>query len=138
MSALPSDTPSSSYQTSFLISNMGSYPSTSRDRISSAERGEIQYAPYAPDEASRNPEDDTSLWPDFWEKASLYPHKDGKSIIIWGILDDDLGPNPRARPGWPIKRLRKAYEILGEDHPRVVRCVILILFSDALLTSLAI
>jgi hypothetical protein len=31
--------------------------------------------------------------------------------------------NTRARPGWPIKRLRRAYELLGEDHPRIVRYV---------------
>jgi hypothetical protein len=39
---------------------------------------------------------------------------------------DDF-PDSRERPGWPIKRLRGAYELLGTDHPRIVRWVCIML-----------
>jgi hypothetical protein len=113
----------SQHQTFFSISNMGSQPSTSHDRVSKAERGDIRCGPRTPDEASTKPEDTDDSWPNFWDKAECLPHKDGKSIIIWESNDTSDYPNPRVRAGWPLIRLRQAYELLGGDHPRIVRYV---------------
>ena len=61
---------------------------------------------------------------DFFEKAYCIPHRDGQNMIILEPMDDDEYRDPRARPLWPIKRLKKAYQLLeGADHPRIVRYV---------------
>lgn len=83
------------------------------------ERTIATQSPYYPLEASVEPEDTRSWYCDFWEHAFAVPHKDGKGIIIYEPKDEDT----RARPEWAIKRLRKAYELLGEGHPRIVRYV---------------
>jgi hypothetical protein len=49
------------------------------------------------------------------------PHEDGKSIIVFMPVDDWDCLDPRVRAGWATIRLRQAYELLGEDHPRIVR-----------------
>ena len=76
-----------------------------------------------PQEASRVPEDVQNWYHHFVETLFCLPHKDGKSILI---VDppDGLVPDSRARPGWARKRLRGAYELLGEGHPRIVRYVL--------------
>jgi hypothetical protein len=74
-----------------------------------------------PLEGSRNPEDLQDWYDHFFEKMSCIPHKDGKSILI--VTPPDDFPDSRERPGWPNKRLRGAYELLGDGHPRIVRCV---------------
>jgi len=84
------------------------------------ERTIATQSPYYPPEASIEPEDTRRWYCDFWQHACAVPHKDGKSIIIYEPKDDDT----RARPEWGIKRLRKAYELLGEGHPRIVRYVL--------------
>jgi hypothetical protein len=74
-----------------------------------------------PIEASRAPEDTHNWYYDFFEKLFCIPHKDGKSMLIVEPPEDL--PDSRERPGWAIKRLRGAYELLGDGHPRIVRCV---------------
>ncbi|KAI4614544.1 hypothetical protein J4E83_007198 [Alternaria metachromatica] len=59
-----------------------------------------------------------------FEVADCVQHQDKDKVIIFTpICDEDNGfyPDPRSRHGWPIKRLRKAYELLGGPHPRIVR-----------------
>ncbi|KAI4933234.1 hypothetical protein J4E85_003639 [Alternaria conjuncta] len=59
-----------------------------------------------------------------FEVADCVQHQDTDKVIIFTpICDEDNGeyPDPRSRHGWPIKRLRKAYELLGGPHPRIVR-----------------
>jgi hypothetical protein len=55
------------------------------------------------------------------KKCSASLTKDGKSILI--VTPPDDFPDSRERPGWPNKRLRGAYELLGDGHPRIVQCV---------------
>jgi hypothetical protein len=74
-----------------------------------------------PVEGSRAPEDTQYWYCDFFETLSCIPHKDGKSILIVDPPDDLH--DSRERPGWPIRHLRGAYELLGDGHPRIVRCV---------------
>lgn len=76
-----------------------------------------------PQEGSRAPEDVQGWYYDFFQTLSCLPHKDGKGILIVEPPDDHV-PDPRARPGWARKRLRGAYEILEEEHPRIVRYVL--------------
>jgi hypothetical protein len=95
----------------------------SRPRSGFRRRSRRDQRPRDPDEASTKPEDTDGSWPNFWEKSDCLPHKDGKSIIIWETDDDSDYPNPRVRAGWPLIRLRQAYELLGSDHPRIVRYV---------------
>ncbi|KAI4665300.1 uncharacterized protein J4E78_002760 [Alternaria triticimaculans] len=60
------------------------------------------------------------------EAADCVQHQDKDKVIIFTpICDEDNGeyPDPRSRHGWPIKRLRKAYELLGGPHPRIVRYI---------------
>ncbi|KAJ8110047.1 hypothetical protein OPT61_g7000 [Boeremia exigua] len=73
-----------------------------------------------PQEASRAPEDVRDWFYDFFEALSCVPHKDGRSILIVEP-PDGFESDSRARPGWARKRLRGAYELLGEGHPRIVR-----------------
>ncbi|KAJ4334688.1 hypothetical protein N0V95_009111 [Ascochyta clinopodiicola] len=73
-----------------------------------------------PQEASRAPEDVQDWYYHFFETLFCLPHKDGKGILIVES-PNDFGPDSRARPGWARKRLRGAYEFLGEGHPRIVR-----------------
>ncbi|CAN9226878.1 unnamed protein product [Alternaria alternata] len=87
------------------------------------------YGVPTPSEASTAPDDIETWYCDFWEKACAVPHKDGNNIIIYEPKETGI-PDPRARPEWASKRLRKAYELLGEGHPRIVRCISL-LDSDA-------
>ncbi|CAN9203253.1 unnamed protein product [Alternaria alternata] len=87
------------------------------------------YGVPTPSEASTALDDTETWYCDFWEKAYAVPHKDGNNIIIYEPKETDI-PDPRARPEWVSKRLRKAYELLGEGHPRIVRCISL-LDSDA-------
>ncbi|KAI4960941.1 hypothetical protein J4E86_002568 [Alternaria arbusti] len=61
-----------------------------------------------------------------FEIADCVQHQDTDKVIIFTpICDEDNGfyPDPRSRHGWPIKRLRKAYELLGGPHPRIVRYI---------------
>jgi hypothetical protein len=74
-----------------------------------------------PIEASTAPDDTETWYCEFWEKAYAVLHKNEDSIIIYEPKDRSDIPDPRARPEWASKRLRKAYELLGEDHPRIVR-----------------
>jgi hypothetical protein len=80
------------------------------------------YGVPTPSEASTALDDTETWYCDFWEKAYAVPHKDGNNIIIYEPKETDI-PDPRARPEWVSKRLRKAYELLGEGHPRIVRWV---------------
>ncbi|KAH7093063.1 hypothetical protein FB567DRAFT_587509 [Paraphoma chrysanthemicola] len=75
-----------------------------------------------PEEASRAPEDVQDWYSHFLETLFCLPHKDGKGILILEPPDDFV-PDSRARPGWARKRLRKAYELLGDGHPRIVRYI---------------
>jgi hypothetical protein len=75
-----------------------------------------------PVEASIAQEDTETWYCDFWEHACAVPHKDGRNIIIYDPKET-FYPYPRERPEWAGKRLRKAYELLGEGHPRIVRYV---------------
>ena len=74
-----------------------------------------------PEEASRDLEDFRHCDYDFFEQVVGLPGKDGKSVVITEYYD--CFPDPRARPGWAYKRLRAAYELLGDGHPRIVRYV---------------
>ena len=113
-------------------SSMGSQASKTHDTLSVTERGRSTTisSPYnihgnpIPTEASIAPEDTQDWYTDLWEKACCVPHKDGKSIIVFTPAETGY-PDPRVRAGWPIIRLRQAYELLGEDHPRIVRYEIL-------------
>jgi len=78
-----------------------------------------------PQEASRAPEDLEDWYSHFFETLCCLPHKDGKSILIVDPPDDDYVPSTRARPGWAGKRLRGAYELLGEGHAMIVQYVCL-------------
>ena len=78
--------------------------------------------PYYPPEASIELEDTRRCYCDFWQHVCAVPHKDGKSIILYEPKETEY-PDPRVRPEWASKRLRKAYELLGEGHPRIVRYV---------------
>jgi hypothetical protein len=78
-----------------------------------------------PIEASRAPQDMHKWYYVFLGRISCIPHRDGKSMLIVEPYDDF--PDSRERPGWPIKRLRGAYELLGTDHPRIVRWVCIML-----------
>jgi hypothetical protein len=73
-----------------------------------------------PQEASRAPKDVEDWYSHFFETLFCLPHKDGKSILIVDVPDDFV-PDSRVRPGWAHKRLRGAYELFGEGHPRIVR-----------------
>ncbi|KAJ6194670.1 hypothetical protein J3E72DRAFT_403195 [Bipolaris maydis] len=73
-----------------------------------------------PEEASTAPEDVQDWYSHFFETLFCLPHKDGKAILILEA-PEDIEPDSRARPGWARKRLRGAYELLGEGHPRIVR-----------------
>ena len=75
-----------------------------------------------PEEASRAPEDVQDWYSHFFETLFCLPHKNGKVILILEAPDDSV-PDSRVRPGWARKRLRGAYEIFGEGHPRIVRYV---------------
>ncbi|KAI4694288.1 hypothetical protein J4E81_006504 [Alternaria sp. BMP 2799] len=78
------------------------------------------YRTRTPLEASIEPEDTKNWYCDFWQHVCAVPHKDGKSIILYEPKETQH-PDPRVRPEWASKRLRKAYELLGEGHPRIVR-----------------
>ena len=80
------------------------------------------YGVLTPREASTAPDDIETWYCDFWEKAYAVPHKDGNNIVIYEPKETGI-PDPRARTEWASKRLRKAYELLGEGHPRIVRWV---------------
>lgn len=73
----------------------------------------------APEEASRAEEDSKTYYADFYEKACCVPHQDGRQVIVYWI--PDKFENPRETPAWAVKRLKKLYERLSSDHPRVVR-----------------
>ena len=79
------------------------------------------YGVPTPSEASTAPDDTETWYCEFWEKAYAVLHKNENSIIIYEPKYRSDIPDPRARPEWASKRLRKAYELLGEDHPRIVR-----------------
>jgi hypothetical protein len=79
-----------------------------------------------PEEGSRALEDLQGWYDQFLERIFCFPHKDGKSILIVDLPDDF--PDSRERPGWPIKRMRGAYELLGDGHPRIVRCVCILIY----------
>lgn len=87
-------------------------------------RHHVHYIP-VPAEASTAPEDSNTWYDDFFEQAVCVPHSDGESIIIFDPVPDDEYPDPRVRPDWAIKRLRKAYQLLDEGHPRIARLVML-------------
>ncbi|KAI4695875.1 uncharacterized protein J4E88_000045 [Alternaria novae-zelandiae] len=73
--------------------------------------------------AEANP---TIWYESLFEAADCVQHQDTDKVIIFTpICDEDNGeyPDPRSRHGWPIKRLRKAYELLGGPHPRIVRYI---------------
>jgi hypothetical protein len=76
----------------------------------------------SPIEASTAPEDTEKWYCDFFGHIFAAPHKDGEHIIIYEPKEP-YTPNYRARPEWPSRRLQKAYELLGEGHPRIVRYV---------------
>jgi hypothetical protein len=42
-------------------------------------------------------------------------------VIIFTPPDDPMYPNPRIRANWAAKRLRGAYEVLGDGCVRIVR-----------------
>lgn len=77
------------------------------------------YGNPVPKEASRAEEDSETYYADFYEKACCVPHRDGRQVIMYWIHDE--WENPRETPAWAVKRLRKMYERLGTDHPRIVR-----------------
>lgn len=85
----------------------------------------------SPQEASRAPEDVQDWYDHFFETLFCLPHRDGKSILIVEP-PDDFELDSRARPGWAHKRLRGAYELLGEGHPRIVRYVVVSAQLDTL------
>lgn len=47
------------------------------------------------------------------------PHQGGKQSIMYWISDEQ--ENWRETPAWAVKRLKKTYERLSSDHPRIVR-----------------
>jgi hypothetical protein len=72
-----------------------------------------------PEEASRAPEDVQHWYSNFFETLFCLPHKDGKGILILEAPDGFV-PDSRVRPGWARKRLRGAYKLFREGHPRIV------------------
>lgn len=59
----------------------------------------------------------------FCEKAFAMEHIDGENIVIlWprDLHDDGMS---REVDGWAVIKLRKSYEHLGKDHPRIVQYV---------------
>jgi hypothetical protein len=74
-----------------------------------------------PQQASKEPEDLDDWYDNFFEKAFCIPRKDGNNMIIMSLKERDL--ISRSRAGWPVKHLRKAYELMNGNHPRVVRYV---------------
>jgi hypothetical protein len=102
---------------------MGSYfssPST-RDEILPVHAIRHYLTVPLPEEASTAPQDRRDWYYDFFEQAYCIPHRDGKSMIIFTPPDDPVCPNPRIRGNWAAKRLRKAYEVLGDGHVRITR-----------------
>lgn len=98
--------------------DMGSFLSSEAPPIKAPPR---VYLLSWPEEASRAREDVKDWYCDFFESLFCIPHKDGKSIVVTDTPDD--WPDSRARPGWAHKRLRGAYELLSDGHPRIVRYV---------------
>lgn len=102
---------------------MGSFPSFEAPPPPPAKRYLLSFPEEDfPQEASRAPEDVQDWYYNFFEILFCLPHKDGKGILIVEPPDDCV-PDSRARPGWARKRLRGAYELLGEGHPRIIRYV---------------
>jgi hypothetical protein len=73
----------------------------------------------APEEASRAEEDSKTYYAYFYDKAFCVLHRDGRQVIVYWIPDER--ENPRETSAWAVKRLRKMYERLNSDHPRIVR-----------------
>jgi hypothetical protein len=82
-----------------------------------------------PAEASTTPEDSEDWYTNFYEKASVAPHKDGQSLIIcrpswradgFPLFEGDDGVGD----AWPVHHIEKVYKKLGGDHARVVRYVL--------------
>jgi hypothetical protein len=75
-----------------------------------------------PAEASTAPQDSQDFYTDFFEETSCALHKDGINVIIcWPKDPPGWPPDSRLLEGWPVIKIRKVYERLNEDHPRVVR-----------------
>jgi hypothetical protein len=75
-----------------------------------------------PIEASTTHEDSEDWYADFFEVASCAPHRDGKNVIIrWPAMPRGHMHDPRELEGWPVVKIRKVYQRLGGDHPRIVR-----------------
>jgi hypothetical protein len=81
-----------------------------------------RHCPYhgnpTPEEASLIEEDSKTYYADFYEKALCVPHKDGRQVIVYWV--PERWENPRETPAWAVKRLKKLYERLSSDHPRIV------------------
>jgi hypothetical protein len=94
------------------------------DALPGTERRQLPYHGLpVPAEASTVPRDSQDFYAEFFEKVSCALHKDGKNVIIcWPKEPPGVVPDPRSSEGWPVTKIRKAYERLGEEHPRVVRC----------------
>lgn len=62
---------------------------------------------------------------DFCEKAYATHHINGENIIIMWPHDEHQMEmeRPNEVEGWAVINLRKVYEHLGEDHPRIVQYV---------------
>ena len=108
------------------LSSASASQSTEKECLPISERRPLRHCVGGvpvPAEASTAPQDSKAWYADFFGTAFCTPHIDGKSIIIFEPGFDNEYPNPRARAGWPIKRLRKAYQLLDKGHPRIVRYV---------------
>jgi hypothetical protein len=102
---------------------MGSVLSTFL-RWSSEERNHLHLLPTAEHELLHHPREPKGYYADLFGIASCVPTENGDSFVICQELEEEYGfRNPRARPGWANKRLKKAYELLDGDHPRIVRYV---------------
>ena len=55
----------------------------------------------------------------FYEKAGYIPHRDGQQVIIYWMPDECYNWRETAARG--VKRLKKMYEKLDRNHPRIVR-----------------
>jgi hypothetical protein len=102
------------------LPNMGSQPSSTRDTLSVLSSPYTVHGNPIPKEASTAPSDTQDWYADFWQKAACVPHIDGKNVIVFDP-EERGDPDPRVRVGWSVIRLRQAYELLGGEHPRVVR-----------------
>jgi hypothetical protein len=60
---------------------------------------------------------------DFFETVDVATYENEQSLIIyWPRYPGDY-PDPREPEGWGVIKIRRVYERLSKDHPRIVKCL---------------